>query len=217
MSETAGDQLVPNGCFRVACRLVKFPMEIYLASTDDLRRVWRPWEEPPACPAGPRNDAGGRCRTQRRSCHRGQPDRERQARPPGLDGAEARGGRRRQRERSSSLIGRPTSRRLSAVGGRPFSRRAYFVLKTCRSGATRLTGTIFIFAHPLPLVSARHSPGREKGRVRKFLALAVCLALRRPTHRARAYAQTSSKRLDRPDWRGNGREARRATTRAQPG
>jgi hypothetical protein len=94
-------------------------MEIYLASTDDLRRVWQLWEEPPACPAGPRDDAGGSCRPQRRPRDGGQPNRERQARPPGLDGAEARGGCRRQRKRSSSLSGRPTSRRLSAVGGRP--------------------------------------------------------------------------------------------------
>jgi DNA-binding transcriptional ArsR family regulator len=83
-------------------------------------------------------------------------------------------------------------------------RRAYFVLKTCKSGATRLTGTIFILAHPLPLVSARLLPGRERGRVRKFLALADCLALRIPMHRGSPYAQRSSKRLAGPDWRGMG-------------
>jgi hypothetical protein len=94
-------------------------MEICLASADDLRRVWRPWEEPPACPASLRNDAGGSRRTQWRSRDRGQPDREWQARPPGLDGKEACRGRRRQRERSSSLSDRPVSIPLPAAGDRP--------------------------------------------------------------------------------------------------
>jgi hypothetical protein len=40
--------------------------------------------------------------------------------------------------------------------------RHYFVLNTCRSDVTRLIGTIFILAHPLPLVSARLVPGRER-------------------------------------------------------
>lgn len=95
-------------------------MEIYRSSADDLRRVWRPWEEPPACPAGSQNDAGGSCRTQRGSRNRGQPDRERQARPPSLDGAEACRGGRSQRERSSSLSSRPAPALAPAAGGRPF-------------------------------------------------------------------------------------------------
>jgi hypothetical protein len=176
-------------------------MEIYLANADDLRRVWRPWEEPPACPAGSRNDAGGSCRAQRRSRDRGQPDRERQARPAGLDGTEARRGCRGQCERPSSLSSRPAPCLCQWPEADPFSRRAYFVLNTCKSGATRLTGTIFILAHPLPLVSARLLPGRERGRVRKCLALAACLALRIPMHRGSPYAQRSSKGLAGPDWR----------------
>jgi hypothetical protein len=129
-------------------------MEIYLANADDLRRVWRPWEEPPACPAGPRNDSGGSCGTQRRSRDRGQPNRERQARPPGLNGAETGRGRRRQRERPSSLSGRPASAPMSAAGGRPFS-QLYFAFNVCRSGAAVFTGVIFISSSPPP---ARQPP-----------------------------------------------------------
>lgn len=192
-------------------------MEIRLLSTDDPGRVWQPWEEPAACAARPRYDAGGSGRAQRRACHRGQPHRERQARPPSLNGGEIGRGRWPHRERSAPLSIRPASRRLSAVEGRPFSWGAYFVLNVCRSGATGLTGVIFI-----PLTPSRSSapgglPGRERGRVRKFLALAVCLALRMLMHRASTYAQASLKRVDRPDWRGNGRKARRATARAKPG
>ncbi|MDX6601445.1 MAG: hypothetical protein QOF13_647 [Solirubrobacterales bacterium] len=177
-------------------------MEIRLLSTDDPRRVWQPWEEPAASAARPQDDAGGSGRAQRRACHRGQPHRERQARPPSLNGGEVGRGRWPHRERSAPLSIRPASRRLSAVEGRPFSWGAYFVLNVCRSGATGLTGVIFI-----PLTPSRSSapgglPGRERGMVRKFLALAACLALRMPVHRTSTYAQTSSKRLDRPDWRG---------------
>lgn len=137
-------------------------MEIRFLTADDPRRVWQPREEPAASAARPQDDAGGSCGAKRRSRHRGQPHRERQARPPSFNGAEAGRSRWPHRERSAPLSVRPTSRRLSAAGGRPFSRRAYFVLNTCRSGATGLTGAIFILAHPLPLVSARLLPGRER-------------------------------------------------------
>lgn len=192
-------------------------MEIRLLSTDDPERVWQPWEEPAASAARPQDDAGGSRGEQRRSRHRGQPYRERQARPPSLNGAEVGRGRWPHRERSAPLSIRPASRRFSAVEGRPFSRRVYFVLNVCRSGATGLTGVIFI-----PLTPSRSSapgglPGREREMVRKFLALVASLALRIPMHRASTYAQTSSKKPDRPDWRGYGRKARRATTRAEPG
>lgn len=177
-------------------------MEIGVLSTDDPGRVWQPWEEPAASAARPQDDAGGSRRTQRRSRHRGQSHRERQARPPGLDGAEAGKSRWPHRQRSAPLSSRSASRRLSALGGRPFSERAYFVLNVCRSGATGLTDAIFIVPHPLPLVSARRFAGAGKERVRKFLVLVVCLALRMPAHRRSAYAQASSKRPDGPDWRG---------------
>jgi len=135
-------------------------MEICPASTDDPRRVWRPWEEPPACPAGSRNDARGSCRTQRCSRDRGQPDRERQARSPGLDGKEARRGCRRQCERSSSLSSRPASSSSLAVRGRPFLRPAYFAFNVCRSGTTALAGAIFISSSPPP---ARQPPASCRG------------------------------------------------------
>ena len=137
-------------------------MEIRFLTADDPWRVWQLGEEPAASAARPQDDAGGSGGAQRRSCHRDQPHRGRQARSSSLNGAEV--GRRcwPHRERSAPLSIRPTSCRLAAVGGRPFSRRAYFVLNTCRSGATGLTGAIFILAHPLPLVSARPLPGRER-------------------------------------------------------
>lgn len=135
-------------------------MEIRSLNTDDPRRVWQPGEEPAACAARPRDDAGGSCGKQWRSRHRGQPHRERQARPPGLDGAEAGKSPRPHRQRSAPLSIRPTSRRLSVVGGRPFSRRSYFVLNTCRSGATGLTGAIFIPYSPPP---ARQRPAICRG------------------------------------------------------
>jgi hypothetical protein len=167
-SRGIGEYLTNAG--RIVCRLVKFPMEIWVASTDDPRRVWQPGEEPAASAARPRDDAGGSRRAQRRSRHRGQPHRERQARPPSLNGAEVGRSRWPYRKRSAPLSIRPASRRLSAVGDRPFSRRAYFVLNTCRSGATGLTGAIFILAHPLPLVSARRFAGAGKGDGKEVLS-----------------------------------------------
>lgn len=137
-------------------------MEIRFLTADDPGRVWQPGEEPAAGAARPRNDAGGSRGTKRGSRHRGQPHRERQARPPSLNGSEVGRSRWSHRERSAALSIRPASRRFSAAGGRPFSRRAYFVLNTCRSGATDLTGAIFILAHPLPFVSARPLSGRER-------------------------------------------------------
>lgn len=77
-----GTQIVFTG-------LVKFPMEIYLASTDDPWRVWRPWQEPSACPRTARIDAGASRRTKRRPRYGGQPDRGRQAGSEGFDGAAA--------------------------------------------------------------------------------------------------------------------------------
>jgi hypothetical protein len=193
-------------------------MEICFLSTDDPQRVWQPGEEPAASAARPRNDAGGSRGAQRCPRHRGQPHRGRQARPPSLNGAEVGRSRWTQRKRSAPLSTRPASCPLSkVVRGRPISRRAYFVLNVCRSGTTELTGAIFILAHPLPLVSARRFAGAGEKMVRKFLALVACLALRMPARRASPYAQASSKRLDRPDWRRNGRKARRATARAKPG
>jgi len=147
-------------------------MEISLVTTDDPRRVWQPGEEPAASAARPQDDAGGSRGTQRRSRHRGQPHRERQARPPGLDGAEAGESRRPQRKRSAPLNIGPASGSLSAVGGRPLccAQRIYFVLYTCRSGATESTGVIFILAHPLPLVSARRFAGAGKGHAKEILS-----------------------------------------------
>lgn len=133
-------------------------MEIYLASADDLRRVWRSWEEPPACPAGPKNDAGGSCRKQRRSRDRGQPDRERQARPAGFDGAAASRGRRRQRKRSSSLDRRPAPCPCQRPEADPL--QLYFAFSVWRSGATVFTGMTFISSSPPP---ARQPPAVCRG------------------------------------------------------
>jgi hypothetical protein len=52
---------------------------------------------------------------------------------------------------------------MRAAEDRPVSRRAYFVLNTCRSGTTELTGAIFILAHPLPPVRPGGSPRPEGG------------------------------------------------------
>lgn len=113
------DRVVPDQLRRLVCRLVKFPMEICFPSTDDPRRVWRPWEEPPACSAGSRNDAGGSRGAQRRPCHRGQPHRERQARPEGLDRAPSGKSGRRRCGRPPSLSFRPAPAPLRVTGGRP--------------------------------------------------------------------------------------------------
>lgn len=145
-------------------------MEIPSPSTDDPRRVWQPGEEPAASAARPRDDAGGSRRAQRRPRHRGQPHRERQARPASIDGGEAGRSRWPQRKRSAALSTRPASHRLSAVEGRPLSQCAYFVLNVCRSGTTELTGAIFILAHPLPLVSARLFAGTGEGDGKEVLS-----------------------------------------------
>lgn len=162
-------------------------MEICLASADDLRRVWRPWEEPPACPAGLRNDAGGSCRTQRRSRDRGQPDRERQARPPSLDGPKTCRGSRRQRKRSSSLSDWPVSVPFLAAGDRPPDWGLVLLenLQQRHDLAHRLD------LHPHHLPPARQHPaicrdGRE--RVRNFLVLGNQLVIQ---PREKQYARPS--------------------------
>jgi hypothetical protein len=134
-------------------------MEIHPASADDPRRVWQPGEEPAASAARPQDDAGGSRGAQRRSRHRGQPHRERQARSPSLNcGAVGRGSW-PHRKRPAPLSIRPASSPLSAVGGRPFS-PPYFAFSVCRSGTTVATGAIFISFSPPP---ARQPPAVGRG------------------------------------------------------
>lgn len=176
-------------------------MELRFSSTDDSGCVWQPREEPAASTARPQDDAGGSRRAQRCSRHRGQPHRERQARPPGLHGAEVGRSRWPQHKRSAALSIRPASCRFPAAGGRPFSRQAYFVFNVCRSGTTGPTGAIFIPCSPPP---ARQPPTGCRGgkaRVRIFLMLSVYLTLIALATRLRAYAQTLLKSINRPNRR----------------
>ncbi len=152
-------------------------MEIHINRTDDPRRVWQPGEEPAACAARPRNDAGGSRGTQRRPRHRGQPHRERQARPPSLDGPAPGRGRRSQRKRSAALSIRPASGRSSATGDRPIAQRAYFIFNVWRSGTTGLTGAIFILAHPLPCCLLGASPHARDPQVSTVQRLAEAVGL----------------------------------------
>lgn len=72
------------------------------SSTDDPPRGRQSRQEPSACPRSARADAGASSRTQRRPCHRGEPDRGGQARPARLDlGAAGKSGKR--------LTGRPSA------------------------------------------------------------------------------------------------------------
>jgi len=67
-----------------------------------------------------------------------------------------------------ALTTRPVPGPKRAAEDRPVSRCAYFVLNTCRSGTTELTGAIFILAHPLPPVRPGGSPG-PKGDAKEIL------------------------------------------------
>ncbi len=136
-------------------------MEIQRIRADHSRRVWQSGEEPAASAARPQDDAGGSRGAQRRSCDGGQPHRERQARPPGLNGGATGRSSWSHRKRTSPLSVRPASSPLSAVRGRPFS-QPYFAFNVCTSGATVFTGMTFISSSPPP---ARQPPaGRRGGR-----------------------------------------------------
>lgn len=65
-------------------------------------------------------------------------------------------------------------------------RRAYFDLNTCRSGATGLTGAIFILAHPLPLVSARRVAGARKGDGKEILSAGRLLSAQNANARGKS-------------------------------
>lgn len=149
---------------------MKFPMEICSLNADDPRRVWQPGEEPAASPARPQDDAGGSRRAERCPRHRGQPHRERQARPPSVDGAEAGGSRWPQCKRSAPLSIRPASVSFSVTGDRPLS--GCLVLLQYLQQRHNLANRLDL--HPDHLPPARQRPvvyrgGRE--RVRNFLVL----------------------------------------------
>lgn len=162
-------------------------------STDDPMRVWQPWEEPAASAARPRDDAGGSGRAQRRACDRGQPHRERQARPSSLNGGEVGRGRWPHRERSAPLSIRPASSPLSAVRGRPFS-QPYFAFNVCRSGAAVFTGVIFISSSPPP---ARQPPADCRGgsgKAKEILNVKRLVNAQRIRHRVQGLCSGASEK-----------------------
>ena len=165
--------------------LVKSPLAKLVANADDPQRARRPWQKPSPCARAGWLDSGAGGRTQRRSCHRGQPDRERQARSAGLDVGTTRQGPRSLASRSAALTSRPVPGPVRAAGDRLIARSAYRTFTICRRGTTESTDAIFILAHPPP---ARQRPavcwgGRGEGK--KFLSAGFLVSV----HHLRTWAK----------------------------
>lgn len=176
-------------------------MEKLVASADYPQCARRSRQKPSSCARAGMPDAGGGGRAQRRSCHRGQPDRERQARSARLDATASRRSRGSRARRSAALTIRPVPGPMRAAEDRPVSRRAYFVLNTCKSGTTELTGAIFILAHPLPHVGPGLVPGAT-GEGKDFLNAGVSISANRARVTAKTYARTILTSVNRPDRKG---------------
>lgn len=141
---------------------MKSTLEKSTPSADYLRRGRRSRQKPSSCAHPGWLDAGGSGRTQRRSCHRGQPDRERQARSAGLDGGTTRQGGRSLAERSAALTNGPAPFPVRAAGDRP-SNGCLVLLEDLQQRhdlPDRFDCHRKHLPPSLPLVSARPCPGR---------------------------------------------------------
>jgi hypothetical protein len=170
-------------------------------SADYPQRARHPRQKPSPCARTGRLDAGAGGRTQRRSCHRGQPDRERQARSAGLDLGTTGQGPGSLAGRAAALASGPAPGPKRAAEDRPVSLRAYFVLNVCRSGTTESTDAIFILAHPLPLVGPGLVPGAT-GEGKDFLNAGILVSANHARAPARTYARTILTSFNRPDQKG---------------
>jgi hypothetical protein len=117
--------------------------------------------------------------------------------------------------RSTALTTGPVPGPVRAAEDRPVSRRAYFVLYTCRSGTTESMGAIFILAHPLPHVVPGLVP-RTTGEGKDFLNAGTLVNANHARATARTYARTFLTIFDRPDRRSR-HEARGAKAGTEAG